>query len=356
MRHRGGRDARGREVGKGPVCPAYWTIQADCSIVRVCVVAEVILSMLVKDILQPGRTAVSFEFFPPKTPRGWEQLFQSITDLKGFRPAYVSVTYGAGGSTRERTHDLITRLRRETEMELVAHLTCVGHSRDELRRILDRYAEDGVKNILALRGDPPGTGDAEWGDFRHAGDLVAFIRRVHPEMGIGVAGYPEGHPGSPNRLKEIELLRNKVDEGADYIVTQLFFDNRDFYDFADRCAISGIKVPVIAGIMPITGRSNMARMAELAPRARFPSGLLSTLARADTDEQVERAGTHWAAEQVRDLLDNGVSGIHLYTLNNSTATLRISESLGLSRFDTLKTNGVIGEYRRYRRLIRACLP
>ena len=313
--------------------------------------------MLIKDILETGKTAVSFEFFPPKTPRGWEHLFQSITELKRFKPAYVSVTYGAGGSTRERTHDLITRLRRETEMELVAHLTCVGHFRDEMREILDRYAQSGVKNILALRGDLLGGADAECGDFPHAGDLVGFIRKVHPEMGIGVAGFPEGHPGSPNRLKEIELLRKKVDEGADYIVTQLFFDNRDFYDFAERCAIAGINIPIIAGIMPITGRSNMARMAELSPRARFPSGLLSTLGRTETDEQVERAGTHWAAEQVRDLLDNRVSGIHLYTLNHSTAALRIGESLGLNRFDTLETGGgPLREYRRYSRLIGTCPP
>jgi len=291
--------------------------------------------MLIRDILTDGRTAVSFEFFPPKTSRGWERLFSSIAELTALRPAYVSVTYGAGGSTRDRTHDLVTRLHQETRLEIVAHLTCVGHRRDEMAEILDRYAESGVQNILALRGDLPDGGTAHDGDFPHAADLVAFIRRTHPDMGVGVAGFPEGHPASPNRLEEIARLKEKVDAGADYIVTQLFFDNRDYYDFVERCRITGIAVPVIAGIMPITGRRNMNRMAELAPRTRFPAGLLRAVERADDDRRVEMAGTHWATEQVRDLLDHGVPGIHLYTLNNSAASLRIGESLGLEGFDTL---------------------
>lgn len=290
--------------------------------------------MLIKDILTAGKTAVSFEFFPPKSPRGWDQLFRSITELTGLNPAYVSVTYGAGGSTRDHTHELVTRLLKETDLEIVAHLTCVGHSRDELKAILDRYAENGVHNILALRGDLPDNGSTH-GDFPHAVDLVAFIKDNHPQMGIGVAGYPEGHPLSPNRLDEILHIREKVEAGADYIVTQLFFDNRDYYDYIDRCTIAGIEVPVIAGIMPITSRHNMNHMARLAPRTRFPAGLIRAVNRAETDERVEMAGTHWATEQVRDLLDRGVPGIHLYTLNNSAATLRIGESLGLEGFDRM---------------------
>ena len=291
--------------------------------------------MLIKDILAAGKTAVSFEFFPPKTLRGWERLYGTIADLSDLHPAYVSVTYGAGGSTRDRTHDLITRLLSETDLEIVAHLTCVGHTRDDMKAILDRYAESGVHNILALRGDLPADGAPLRGDFTHAADLVAFIRESHPQMGIGVAGFPEGHPASSNRLEEMDLLKNKTDAGADYIVTQLFFDNRDYFDYVDRCRLTGIEIPVIAGIMPITGRSNMARMASLAPRTRFPAGLMKAVERADTDKRVEMAGTHWATEQVRDLLDNDVPGIHLYTLNNSAATLRIGESLGLEGFGTL---------------------
>lgn len=295
--------------------------------------------MLIKDILSAGKTAVSFEFFPPKTPRGWDKLFRSIEELTSLNPAYVSVTYGAGGSTRDRTHELLTRLHRETKVEIVAHLTCVGHSRDEMKGILGRYAESGIHNILALRGDLPeeaaSGGAFPDGDFPHAADLVSFIRENHPEMGIGVAGFPEGHPLSVNRLNEIEMLKAKVDAGADYIVTQLFFDNRDYYDYVDRCSLAGINIPVIAGIMPITGRKNMNRMAELAPRTRFPAGLIRIVERADTDIRVEMAGTHWATEQVRDLLDRGVPGIHLYTLNNSASTIRIGESLGLEGFDKL---------------------
>ncbi len=291
--------------------------------------------MRIKEILAPGKTAVSFEFFPPKTPKGWNRLFRSITELAALKPAYVSVTYGAGGSTRDRTHELVTRLLRETDLEIVAHLTCLGHTRDEMKQILDRYEDNGVHNILALRGDLHGDA-SDGGDFPHSADLAAFIHDHYPEMGIGVAGFPEGHPASLNRLTEIDRLREKVDAGADYIVTQLFFDNRDYYDFVDRCTIAGITVPVIAGIMPVTGRNNMSRMAELAPRTRFPAGLIRAVNRAETDERVEMAGTHWATEQVRDLLDRGVPGIHLYTLNNSAATLRIGESLGLEGFDRLR--------------------
>lgn len=291
--------------------------------------------MLIKNILKAGRTAVSFEFFPPRTLVGWDKLFHTISALSRMKPAYVSVTYGAGGSTRQRTHELITRLNRETSPEVVAHLTCVGHSREQLREILSRYVQSGVNNILALRGDLPEAHDTGKDDFTFAADLVQFIRECHPEMGIGVAGFPEGHPATRSRLAEMDYLKRKVDTGADYIVTQLFFDNRDYYDFVERCHIAGITVPVVAGIMPITGLGNMTRMAELAPRTRFPSGLLRTVNRAGTDEGVELAGIHWATEQVRDLLDHGVPGIHLYTLNNSIATLRIGESLGLGGFDSL---------------------
>ena len=266
-----------------------------------------------------------------------EKLFLTITELNQLKPAYVSVTYGAGGSTRDRTHDLVTRIHKETDLEIVAHLTCVGHNREEMKGILDRYAESGVRNILALRGDLPSGGgpDMREGDFRYASDLVDFIRVEHPEMGIGVAGFPEGHPSSPNRLMEIDMLKRKVDAGADYIVTQLFFDNSDYYDFVERCRLAGIVIPVIAGIMAVTGRKNMTRMAELSPRTRFPAGLIRAVERAGSDGGVENVGTHWATEQVRDLLDRGVPGIHLYTLNNSAASLKIGESLGLEGFDSL---------------------
>ena len=287
--------------------------------------------MLVSRILERRRPTFSFEFFPPKKPENWERLFRTISSLMPLKPSYVSVTYGAGGSTRENTLRLVLRIRRETNLTVVAHLTCVGTSRDEARRLLAIYAENGVENILALRGDPPegGTWTKPADGFFYAMDLVAFIKKEFPRMCVGVAGFPEGHPESPNRLKEIEILKAKVDAGADYIVTQLFFDNRDFYDFRERCELEGINVPIIAGIMPITTRRGMVRMAELAAGARIPARLLRAVERAGDDEGVERVGVHWATEQVRDLIDNGVRGIHFYTLNRSKATLNIYRALGV---------------------------
>ena len=170
--------------------------------------------------------------------------------------------------------------------------------------------------------------------FDYASDLISFIKKISPRTGIGVAGFPEGHPAMPNRLKEIEYLKLKVDAGADYIVTQMFFDNRDFYDFRERCELSGINVPIIAGIMPITSRKGMNRMAEFAEGARFPAPLIKAVSRAD-DQFVRRVGVQWATEQIRDLIDNNVEGIHLYTLNRSRSSIRICESLGIKSYDQL---------------------
>lgn len=288
--------------------------------------------MWIKDILAGPRTAFSFEFFPPKTAEGWEMLFRAIAELAPLKPSAVSVTYGAGGSTRDRTHDLVLRIRKETDLTVVSHLTCVGSARDEIRRILERYAENDVTNILALRGDPPkgqeGPAPAP-DDFRYAAELVAFIKRHFPQMGVGVAGFPEGHPETPNRLKEMDYLKAKIDAGADYIVTQLFFDNRDFFDFCERCELAGIRVPIVAGILPVMSRQNMVRMADLAAGARIPARLLKMVMRAGGDEDVERIGTHWATEQVSQLIDAGVRGVHFYTLNRSRATLEIYRTLGL---------------------------
>lgn len=287
--------------------------------------------MLLTEIFASNLMTFSFEFFPPATEQGWEKLFHTVAELRPLKPAYVSVTYGAGGSTRDRTHKLVTRIRQETELTVVAHLTCVGASREEIHHVLENYRASGVKNILALRGDPPsGQKFSPAPDgFSYAADLVAYIRKHFPEMCIGVAGYPEGHPGTPNRLLEIEYLKAKVDSGADYIVTQLFFENRDFYDFRERCELAGIHVPILAGIMPITTRKGMERMAELSAGSRFPAALLRAISRTDSDSMVRNVGIHWATEQVRDLIDNKVRGIHFYTLNQSRPTLKIYESLGI---------------------------
>lgn len=288
--------------------------------------------MIVKDILEKHNPSFSFEFFPPKTEESWEKLFDSIADLVPLQPSYVSVTYGAGGSTRDHTHNLVVRIQKETELTVVSHLTCVGSSKDEIYSILLKYQEHGIENILALRGDPP-TGQVDFvpadNGFQYAADLVAFIKKKFPNMCVGVAGFPEGHPQTQNRLKEIDYLKAKVDKGADYIVAQLFFDNRDFYDFCERCELAGITVPIVAGIMPITTKRGMVRMAELAAGARVPARLLRAVQRAGDDEYIAKVGVHWATEQVRDLIDNKVRGIHFYTLNNSLETLKIYESLGV---------------------------
>ncbi len=288
--------------------------------------------MLMKEILDQGRISLSFEFFPPKTPAGWEKLFENIAELSPLAPSSVSVTYGAGGSTRSQTHDLVLRIHKETGVTVVPHQTCVAATRDDVTAILSEYEESGIENVLALRGDPP-QDDPNWSPpddgFKHAIDLVRFIRERFPRFSIGVAGFPEGHPEMPNRLLEIEYLKQKVDAGADYIVTQLFFDNRDFYDFCQRCRLAGIEVPIIAGIMPLRTRQGMMRMAELAAGARFPAPLLERVAEATSDEEVERIGTEWAIDQVKDLVAHKVSGIHFYTLNSATATCEIFSRLGL---------------------------
>ncbi|MBN1479526.1 methylenetetrahydrofolate reductase [NAD(P)H] [candidate division KSB1 bacterium] len=287
--------------------------------------------MTVKEILDKTRITFSFEFFPPKTEQGWDNLFHSIADLMPLKPSWVSVTYGAGGSTRDRTHDLIMRIKKETDLTAVAHLTCVGSSREEIADIVDRYVENNILNILALGGDPPkdATLKPAQDGFRYATELVEFIKSRHSQICIGVAGFPEGHPATPNRLLEIEYLKAKVDAGADYIITQLFFDNRDFYDFCERCRLSGIDSPIIAGIMPVLTKKGMYRMVDLAAGVRLPARLLKLVSRADSDDYVAKAGVHWASEQVRDLLDNDVRGIHFYTLNKSPATIQIYESLGV---------------------------
>jgi methylenetetrahydrofolate reductase (NADPH) len=299
--------------------------------------------MHIRDIFARSPTTFSFEFFPPRTPEGAAALFAEIAQFEKLRPSFVSVTYGAGGSTRELTRDLVVRIKTDTALDPVPHLTTVCHTETEVNSILERYAKAGIGTIMALRGDPPVGWTPDQGDphkdFKYAAQLVSYIKKFnereggkgHPDrrgFGIGVAGFPEGHPETPNRLQEMDRLKAKVDAGADFIVTQLFFDNRDFYDFRERCRLAGIRVPILAGIMPITSIAGMRKMAELALGARFPASLIRAINRAaGSDESVKRVGVHWATEQCRDLLDHKAEGIHLYTLNKSTATREIYATL-----------------------------
>ena len=289
--------------------------------------------MHIAKVLEKPGLHFSFEFFPPKSEKRFDDLFQSMKELSTVGPAYVSMTYGAGGSTRDLTHDLVVRLKKETNLAVVAHLTTIGTSRRELHEILERYSENGVENIMALRGDPPkgSPGFVQPKDgFRYAADLVAYIKKHFPHMGVGVAGFPEGHPETPNRLQEMDYLKAKVDAGADYICTQLFFKNGDFYDFRDRCACAGIDIPIIAGIMPIITRKGMERISELALGSRIPAKLMRAISRASDDDGVERVGIQWSTQQVFDLFDRNVAGIHFYTLNRSKPTLKIYEALGIT--------------------------
>jgi methylenetetrahydrofolate reductase (NADH) len=298
--------------------------------------------MHITHIMQGNSPTFSFEFFPPKTPEAADTLYRTIRDLEAYMPDFVSVTYGAGGSTRELTHDLVERIQSTTKLDPIPHLTCVCHDEQEIEAILFRYGRSGIANIFALGGDRP-TGmleDKSRDAFQHAIDLVKFIRRfndsgAHPDrrgLGIGVAGFPNGHPATPNRLREMDYFKAKVDAGADYIITQLFFDNHDFLDFRERCALAGIHVPIIAGIMPITSIGGLKRMAELAGGVRFPANLLRALQPCqDNPEMVRRVGIQYASEQCRGLLENDVAGIHFYTLNRSDATRVIFDNLGIPR-------------------------
>ena len=288
--------------------------------------------MLVSEIFTKVRPTFSFEFFPPKSQQASEELYNTINALEPLEPSYVTITYGAGGTTRELTRELVVRLQRNNKFPVVSHLTAASASKEEIHHILQKYRENKVVNIMALRGDPPRGGGpfvpCENG-FCHAAEMVSYIKTNFPDICIGVAGFPEGHPESRNRLVEMDYLKAKVDAGADYIVTQLFFDNRDYFDFIERCELAGIKVPVIPGILPIISRKSMMNMSDLSSRTRFPARLLKALSRVDDDQTFAKVGVHWATQQVLDLLHNDVVGIHFYTFNKSHYTLSIYDSLGL---------------------------
>lgn len=304
--------------------------------------------MHMNDVFNRDSMTFSFEFFPPSSEKAAAVLLQRIAELEQLRPSFVSVTYGAGGSTRDRTHELVLKIKRNTSLEPVPHLTCIGQSRQDMHQILAQYAKEGISNILALRGDWPPEQDAydhSLSDFPHAKDLVTDITQFnasgkHPEsrgFGIGVAGFPEGHPETPNRLTQMDYLKEKVDAGADYICTQMFFDNNVFYDWRDRCELAGITVPLVAGIMPITSIQSMRRMADLAAGTNFPASLQRRIYRCQDDpDAVQRVGVHWATEQCGNLIDNGIRGIHFYTLNQSQATLDIFRSLGVGDTASLR--------------------
>jgi len=281
----------------------------------------------IADLLAAGRT-FSFEFFPPRNDEGQAQLEQALRELEPLQPSYVSVTYGAGGTTRERTHEIVTGILGTTSMTPMAHLTCAAHSRAELRDIVTRYRDAGVENILALRGDPPLELNLPPGELDHALDLVLLVRDVGA-FSIGVAAHPEGHPRSPDRASDRKYLAAKL-EAADFAVTQFAFRASDYLALYDDLLALGVRRPVIPGIMPVTNVKQVERMAQLSGAA-FPEEVAARLyAVADDPEAVRRVGVDMATELCQVLLDNGVPGLHFYTLNRSTATREIYANLGLS--------------------------
>jgi methylenetetrahydrofolate reductase (NADPH) len=282
-----------------------------------------------------GEPVFSFEFFPPKTDEGVRALFETVEALRPLAPAFVSVTYGAGGSTRQRTVELVKRLKRETEIEAMAHVTCAGASRQEIAGVLDEIAEAGIQNVLALRGDPP-RGEKVFEPhpegFRYASELVAFIRSrpARWRFAVGAAAYPEGHVETRDLVQDLRHLRVKVDAGADFLVTQLFFENAHYWRFLDRARAARIEVPVLPGLMPFTNVEQVERFTEMCG-ASIPPLLRAAMEvrRADPDAARD-LGVAYATLQSAELLRRGAPGVHFYTLNRSTSTRAIVAALRAS--------------------------
>jgi methylenetetrahydrofolate reductase (NADPH) len=280
----------------------------------------------ITELLARGRT-FSFEFFPPKTDAAQLSLGRTIAELETLHPSFVSVTYGAGGSTRERTRDLVTWMRRETSISPMAHLTCVGHTRGDIAEILQSYTDAGVENILALGGDPPtDPADVRPSDYRFASDLVNELQAAG-QFSIGVAAHPEVHPRSTSRSDDRKFLAEKL-RTADFAITQFFFEVEHYVRLVEELTALGINKPIIPGIMPVTNKSQVQRMAEMSGAA-FPQELAHRLAKVDDPEEVRRIGVEAATELCAQLLDAGAPGLHFYTLNRSSATREIYANLGL---------------------------
>lgn len=287
--------------------------------------------MKIRDILQKKRT-VSCEFFPPREEEGIPAVFRAIDRISAFNPDFISVTYGAGGSTRAFTERITTRVKQDTDLEVMAHLTCVAQTKAEVHGVLERLEEAGVENVIALRGDPPRGQDnfvpAE-GGFGHATELIEHIR-ANFDFGLAAACYPEGHTESPNLDFDIHYAREKVERGADLLITQLFYDNRYFFDFIERAERAGINVPIIPGILPILNTAQIRRFTSLCG-ATIPPELDRKLEQlAGDDNAVRELGIEHATRQVRELWDEGAPGVHFYVLNRSYSVSRILSDLNLS--------------------------
>ena len=282
----------------------------------------------IKSIFEDKKKIFSVEFFPPKDEAGGERMLNTATLIQPHKPDFVSITYGAGGGTRSTTMRYAKILREEHGFEVMPHLTCVGHTRDELLEILEDFAEAGFGNVMALRGDPP-KGESEFrtvpGGLSYGSDLVSLIRENFPDFGIGVGGYPEKHPEAPNSQTDLVNLKTKVDAGADFITTQLFFDNQVYFDFVTQCEAMGITVPILPGLLPVLSLGQVRRFCDMC-ESRLPSRLEQNLEAQPKEEQA-KVGAQWALEQVAGLLAGEAPGFHLYALNQSASTLAILEGI-----------------------------
>ena len=282
----------------------------------------------IKSIFEDKNNIFSVEFFPPKDEAGGERMLNTASLIQPHKPDFVSITYGAGGGTRSTTMRYAKILREEHGFEVMPHLTCVGHTRDELLEILEDFAEAGFGNVMALRGDPP-KGESEFrtvpGGLSYGSDLVSLIRENFPDFGIGVGGYPEKHPEAPNSQTDLINLKAKVDAGADFITTQLFFDNQVYFDFVTQCEATGITVPILPGLLPVLSLGQVRRFCDMC-ESRLPSRLEQNLEAQPKEGQAE-VGARWALEQVEGLLAGEAPGFHLYALNQSASTLAILEGI-----------------------------
>jgi len=285
--------------------------------------------MKINEKLSSSSPVFSFEFFPPKESEGFTALFETIGQLKPLAPGYVSVTYGAGGSTRSKTVDLVGKIKNDIGIESMAHLTCVGHNEQEIRSVLENLQAQNIENVLALRGDPP-QGEEKFvkteGGFEYGNELVAFMKKNF-SFCIGAACYPEGHVECKDLDKDIENLKRKVDSGVDFLVTQLFFDNRHYFEFLDRAQKENINIPVVPGIMPILNLRQIQRFTKMCGASLSPELLAKFAGVEDDNEKVRQIGIAHAIDQCRELLENKAPGIHFYTLNRSKATLAILGAL-----------------------------
>jgi methylenetetrahydrofolate reductase (NADPH) len=290
--------------------------------------------MRIDEILETTRPVFSVEFFPPKTEEGRLSLFETVEVLRELEPAYFSVTYGAGGATREGTLETTQAIRDRYGVEAMAHLSCVGESEERLREILGRISEAGIENVLALRGDPP-RGETDFvqpeDGLASAADLTGLIAEAHPDIAIGGACFPEVHPEAPTLEADIAYLKTKVDNGATFLITQLFYDNRSYFEFVPAARAAGIDVPIIPGVMPMTSFKQIARICDLC-EANIPEPLEDAMAAAGGDERVEfELGVAYAAQQCAELLRAGAPGIHFYALNRWPATRAVLAALQAAR-------------------------